>query len=125
MKKILIIFVFFIAFNVYANANWQHVGEAITGEIYFIDRNSLQKSGDSITFWQLNNYANRDKFGHLSSKSQRTINCRTREVINRYFMFYDDINSKGKLTYSFEATDKWMPIAPETGNWSIYLSVCK
>ena len=125
MKIILIVIVFFIASSVYANANWQRIGENAAGEIFLVDRNSFQKSGDSITFWQLNNYANRDKFGILSLKSQRTINCRTREVIARWLTFYDDINAKGKVTDNFEATEKWMPIAPETMNWYIFLYVCK
>ena len=125
MNKILIIFVFFIVSNVYANSNWQRIGESATGDVFFVDRNSYQKSGDSITFWGIINYTNRDQYGNLSSKIQQTINCRTRETIDRFLMIYDDINAKGKLTSSFEAKDKWTPIPPDTVNWSIFLHVCK
>jgi hypothetical protein len=125
MNKILIIIAFLIASNVYANSNWQRVGESATGNVFFVDHNSFQKSGDSITFWGIINYKNRDQYGNLSSKIQQTINCRTRETIDRFLMIYDDINAKGKLTSSFEAKDKWTPIPPDTVNWYIFLHVCK
>jgi hypothetical protein len=126
MNKILIIIAFFIASNVYANANWQPVTESVTPrDAFLVDRDSFQKSGDSITFWELRNYANRHKNGVLSLKLQRTINCRTREVIDRWYMSYDDINGNGKLTSNFQATDKWTPIPPETVNWYIFSYVCK
>ena len=82
-----------VSVNAYANSNWIYLATSNSGTVTFIDKNSMQKSGDSITFWILDNFAQRAEFGDLSAKKQRTINCRTRETILRYIMTYDDINS--------------------------------
>ena len=125
MKFLFTIFAFIVSINAYANSNWVHITNSNTGDVFFIDKNSIQKSGDSTTYWRQTNFPKRDKYGHLSSKTQSTINCRTREIINRYIMVYDDINNKGKLTYSFDPKDSWEPIAPDTVNWTFLENVCK
>ena len=127
MKKILLIAVYLlINFNCYANSNWIYVAKSMDDENnFFIDINSTQKQGDSITFWILNNYKERDKFGDLSSKVQQTINCRTREIIHRYFFYYDDINNNGRLTNSNGLSSSWYPISPDSVNWTIFKFICK
>ena len=114
-----------VSVNAYANSNWIYLVTSNSGTVTFIDKNSMQKSGDSITFWILDNFGQRAEYGDLSAKKQRTINCRTRETILRYIMMYDDINSTGKLTLSFVPKSSWEPIAPDTVNWSLLEYVCK
>jgi len=125
MKKILIFFVIILsAFKIYASAKWVLVEYNNDNDVFFIDSNSIQKSGDSRTVWQKVNYSKRDSHGDLSSKIQRTFNCRTRESINRHLIFYDDIDNNGQVTSSAKATLGWEPISPETANWTIYKYVC-
>ena len=126
MSKKLFLFSLFFSITAYANSNWMFVIKDAPGNIVYIDNNSIQKSGDSITFWVRTNLIERDKFGDLSTKIQKTINCRTREIISRHYMFYDDLNNNGKLTQNTSVTDsKWNPIAPDTVNWEMYKYVCK
>ena len=124
MKKILIILSFWISVYANANSNWQFV--AVNDDsTYLIDINSIQKSGDSVTFWNRENLKQRDKFGNFSYKCQDTINCRTRERISRYIMAYDDLDNNGKLTDSFIASNaKWNPIPPDSVNWELMKIVC-
>jgi hypothetical protein len=125
MKKFVFIALFFLSITSHASTSWILVAETSSGDQIFIDRNSIQKSGDSRTFWVLSNFKER-KEGDLSSKVQRTINCRTREMIGRYYMFYDDINNMGKLTNNINNDKgKWDPIAPETIGWDFMIFVCK
>jgi len=124
MKKFYLLF-FLIAFNSYAQSNWVYVTSNTYGDYFFVDRDSVQMQGDSVTFWTRRNYKQRDKFGDLSSKIQLTINCRTREIIMRFSMFYDDIDNFGQLTQSRKSSDSWAPIAPDSVNWSIYIFLCK
>ena len=114
-----------VSVNAYANSNWIYLITSNSGNVFFIEKNSIQKSGDSITFWLRRNFEKRDEYGNLSSKSQITINCRTREIIRRYITMHDDINNMGKLTYNFDPKDSWDPIAPDTVNWSFLEYVCK
>ena len=126
MKKYIMILLMLAAFNVNASSNWMFIDKNSTGSSFFVDRNSIQKSGDSRTYWTLRNFAERDSDGDLSSKVQRTINCRTRELIMRHIITYDDLNNNGKLTFSGPPTNsKWEPIAPDTINWSFMEFVCK
>ncbi len=115
------------AFNINASSNWIFVDRTSTGSSFFVDRNSIQKSGDSRTYWTLRNFTERDSVdGALSSKVQRTVNCRTREIIIRHIMLYDDLNNDGKLILSGpSANSKWEPIAPDTLNWTLMEFVCK
>lgn len=126
MKKL--IFILFLLCPILSNAaNWVDVGNSSGGASFFVDRESINRSGDSLTFWGITNYPSRSTYGDLSSKTQRTINCRSREIIYRYYMFYDDLNAKGKLTKSYPAdnSEKWEPIAPDTMNDVLLKVVCK
>ena len=114
-----------VSVNAYANSNWIYLVTSNSGTVTFIDKNSMQKSGDSITFWILDNFGQRAEYGDLSAKKQRTINCRTREKIMRYSMYYDDINNTGKLTSNGDVKDSWTPIAPDSVVWSQFVFVCK
>ena len=125
MKRVLIIALLLGALGARANSNWEFVTISVDNDIFYVDRNSYQKSGDSITFWQRDNYGERDKNGDLSSKSQSTINCRTREHIRRFLMTYDDIDNKGKLTYSAVSKDSWKPVAPDTIKAAFMRHICK
>jgi hypothetical protein len=126
MKKFLLVIIFLmITFNSYAQSNWVYVTSSSIDDDVFVDRGSIQTQGDSITFWSRMNYKQRDEFGDLSSKVQFTINCRTREVIMRFSMFYDDIDNGGKLRKSNKTSDSWSPIAPDTVFWGLYKFVCK
>ena len=111
--------------NAQANSSQAYVGANVNKEEFYIERNSIQKSGDSITFWARRNFLERTKYGDLSEKVQRTINCRTREIILRHIMIYDDINNNGKMTSNFNAKDEWEPIAPDSMNWVLLKFVCK
>ena len=124
MKFFFIIFSFILNIKAHANENWTYVTTSESG-IFFIDKNSIHKSGDSITYWHRRNFAKRDAYGDLSVKVQSTINCRTREAIDRYYMLYDDINNNGKLTLSFEPKSSWIPISPDAAIWFFFVFVCK
>ena len=106
-------------------ANWVYVEQSVNGDVFYIDKSSLQRDGDSVTFWTRINNKERTRLGDLSSRIQETINCRTRESIMRYVMTYDDIYNRGRLTDSFNPMRKWEPIPPETILWEKMLFVCR
>ena len=127
MKRFLVFLISCIfIINAYANSNWVRVGANNEGDTYFIDTNSIQKSGDSQTFWTKSNYGVRSSYGDLSTKVQRTINCRTRELITRHFISYDDTNNNGKITSNFSASNQnWNPVSPDSVMWGFYSFICK
>ncbi len=108
-------------------SNWVFVTKNKAGKSYFIDTQSIQKSGDFVTFSDKVNNASRDEFGDLSSKNNVTINCGTKELNFRYHATYSEIDNQGKPTSTFAAPDSktWQPIDPDTENESLMKFVCK
>lgn len=125
MKKLLILPILLFSLSSFASSKWDFVTANMDGDMYYIDVNSYQKSGDLITYWRFRNYGGRDEVGDLSSKSQYTINCRKREIIGRYLITYDDLNNNGKITASFALKNSWMPIPPDTIFWEFMKYICK
>ena len=126
MKRILLSSVIILsAFNIYASSRWVYITADTNNKDFFIDANSITQSGDSYTYWTKVNFEKRDADGDLSTKSQFTINCRTRELILRYYVFYDDIDGNGSIRISRKATGSWEPIVPESVNSAYYSYICK
>ena len=124
MKKLL--FIVLMTPLLASASNWVYVDKNSYGDAFFVDSQSTQRSGNSVTFWEKVNYGTRGKYGDLSAKLNSTINCKTREKINRYSMFYDDLDNTGKLTTSGATTsEQWEPIAPDTITEGIMKFVCK
>jgi len=95
-------------------AKWMPIGTS-GGDAFFLDTDSIQTSGDSVTFWYKRNYGERDRHGDLSSKIQVSINCARRDTITRYGLFYDDTNNKGKVTSQEQSKGgQWSPIPPDS-----------
>lgn len=127
MRKLVMTLVLtFISIASNANSRWIFVVESSSNDIYFIDHNSFQRNGDSVTFWFRENLNERTKSGVLSSKIQKTINCKRQEIIGRYYIFYDDVDNYGRITSSSVAIEPvWEPIPPDTVNWKLFEVVCK
>jgi hypothetical protein len=125
MKRILLFSVIILStFNTYANTQWVLIGINEINHVFFIDADSIQKSGDSSTYWIKNNFPQRGRFGDLSLKYQETTNCRTRERTFRYMISYDDIDNNGKITNSGNLKAEWTPIPPDSVSWAVYKYVC-
>jgi|LakMenEpi03Aug12_release.lakeMendotaPanAssembly.Ray.scaffolds.fasta_scaffold1024005_1 hypothetical protein len=109
----------------YAN-NWKSVANSADGEsMYFVDIEFLQKSGNTRTFWLLENKSKRDKFGALSTKENLSVNCVAKDIKQIYLSSFDDLGGNGKVISSFPVKGDWVPIAPGSINASIYKFVCK
>jgi len=106
-------------------ANWVSVTVSSIGDEFFVDKSSLQRDGDSVTFWAKDNYGERTTQGALSAKVQETVNCRRREKIMRYYINYDDKDNRGRVIVSGNPEDKWRPIPPGTVAWDVMQFVCR
>jgi hypothetical protein len=125
MKKI-IFYIFLIIPTLSYASNWVEVTKNAEGSSSYVDGQSIKRTGELVTFWSMLNFATKTKQGDLSFKALSTINCKTREIINKYFYFYDDWNGNGKATASFPNNDnQWQPIAPDTVNERLLEAICK
>ena len=91
---------------------------------YLVDTQSIQKNGNSVTFWYRINYKTRDKYGELSVKVNGTINCKTKESQDNYAIYYDDLDNNGNITQSLSPKKYWTPIPPDTVFEGVMKFVC-
>ena len=124
MKKIILI-TFFMFVSFAHASNWVLVTESVSGESFFVDKQSIVYSGNEVSYWQKVNYTTRSKKGDLSSKENWSVNCRTRESNLTYLITYSDVNNNGTMTDSFKVPTDWRPVSPDSVSSTILKFVCK
>lgn len=105
-------------------AEWILIGENVDQDRVFLDMASIQRNGDSVTYWTKTNFSQRRRTGALSTMEQATMNCRRREVIDRYLILFDDVDHGGRQIASGEPRSAWKPIAPDTVRWAEMEFIC-
>ncbi len=114
MKKLFVICGIFFSIGVFAAAEWLDIGTNRSNDRFFIDVNSIERSGDSVTYWVKLNYAARGADGSLSSKTQYIIHCQARQFALRYIIRYDEPDNIGRILVAREDKGSWSPIPPDT-----------
>ena len=104
-------------------ANWNFVDKK-SGDSYFVDINSLKKTGNSVTYWMKVNFNKRDKAGNLSTKLLMSVNCRTRENTVREITTYDDEDARGLITLDVRVDANWEKVDRDKINLSQYNFIC-
>jgi hypothetical protein len=125
MRKLLFICGIFFGTSVFATAEWIDIGTTRSNDRFFIDVNSIERSGDSVTYWVKVNNAARDADGTMSAKIQQTINCRHRQFVSRYIIAYDELDNNGRILVARETKRSWSPIPPETMIYSHSQLLCE
>lgn len=125
MRKLLFICGIFFVTSVFATAEWINIGSNRNNDRFFIDVNSIERSGDSVTYWVKVNNAARDANGSLSSKDQYIIHCQARQFAPRYLISYDELDNNGRILVARESKNSWSPIPPDTMIYLHFQLLCK
>ncbi len=123
MKKLLLALIF-LPFVSYAS-NWVLISTSTAGDKFKIDTTSIDRNGNEATYWEILNYGKRSEAGNLSSKSQVTINCRTKEFNTKFAQVFSDYDAQGTLNFQYTPTSTWTPIPPDTSYETVMKFVCK
>ena len=95
--------------------DWKVVsGETDSEFRYFVNTSSIERKGDTVTFWIRNNYVTRGSSGELSAKNRVSINCVRSEWTFRHVSLYDDIDAEGMIVLSRDMPSDWHSISPKT-----------
>lgn len=127
---LIVLFTFAIPFGHAQDNRWELVETASnngTNITLYIDKLTIQRVGNEVTYWDKRNYDKEDKFGNRSGKANKVINCKTREVRLKFFAGYSEVDNKGELRFSSNASgDNAMntPILPDSVDESFYYRVC-
>ena len=57
-------------------ADWKQVDESSTGNIYYVDFNSIKERDGFVKFWRLTDYSEPNKSGILSTKAYNQVDCK-------------------------------------------------
>ena len=120
MKKLLLFLILtFTTLNVHAE--WLLIVESENGHKYYVETDSVKYNGKLVSYWQLDDYLNKEK--HTSTKNKKQNNCTTDE-----FKIDSQIDYSGKMgggdVIEMKQGGPWKPIVPETVGEILHKFVC-
>ena len=124
MKKLLLLML--LVSNMAFGATWHMVTTSISGDQFYVEKESITRNGNEVNYWIRVNLAKRDKSGYLSTKENYVVNCKTREQQIKYLILFSDFNNKGSIIDQFNYSKiDWRPISPDSVINTIFQYVCK
>ena len=120
MKKILFIL---LIISIPAYADWIKLASSTDGDMY-IESNSIRKNGNSVLFWSLQDYKQKNELGDLSMKLKQEINCKEETIKIISLVSYSRNMGLGNVNLSGNASREITHIPPGTLNEEIYKFVC-
>ena len=120
MKKILFIL---LIISIPAYADWIKLASSTDGDMY-IESNSIRKNGNSVLFWSLQDYKQKNELGDLSMKLKQEINCKEETIKIISIVSYSKNMGLGNVNLSGNASREITHIPPGTLNEEIYKFVC-
>ena len=117
MKKLLIFFIFLFSriLNAFSSdLECEQVLKTNEGNIFFIDKNSINKKGDKIFFIKMHEYSDYNDYGEKSSIIHHEVDCK-----NLKFKYLTDFYFKlpmGKREPSFVGNEEsdWIEVKDNT-----------
>ena len=97
-------------------AAWTKVTKsAVVGVTVYADHDTIQKSGNKLNIWTLNDFKvmqEVDGVKYLSIKTQEEFNCDNGQTRSLMHVAYSGNMENGQIVNSYEKTDTWRPVKP-------------
>lgn len=102
-----------LAISLPAGATWTFVDG---GEGYerYIDRDTIDREGDLVRVWEVDNNAVADASGVLSLRSRTEYDCSSRRYRVVHLSGHTREMTDGDVVFSNAVSGEWRPVAPET-----------
>ena len=127
MKK-LIVFIFLnFLMTSNANAEWKKIASNTNGDVMYIDKKTLKIVNNTRYILIMLDYVNPSKFGDLSSRSYRAINCNNmmwKDLVKDYFTLplAKGNTSDGSGTIK---NPEWKYSTPDSLGGGLHIKVCE
>ena len=123
MKTLLTLFVLLFSSSVLGE--WVEFGTSERGGKYYVDMDSIFKSG-YLFFWQMEDYNNvPDNYGDLSSAVLIMGDCKLNRVKTLTYMWYKEPMGKGIPEQEDSANKDWKYPSPETIYFILLNQLCE
>ena len=106
-------------------AKWIEVSRDVNGNAYYIDDETIRKRDGYTFIWELENYSKPNKFGDLSGKRYRQVDCNAFRFKYLTHVMYLKTMGNGTPSITINEPDKdWRYAPPRTVNERILKVVC-
>ena len=109
-----------------SHAKWTDMGSTVNGRNFYVDFTRVQVNNGYVYVWVIDNYLKPDKWGDMSSKILREINCtvpRKFRIISAYF--HTQPMGEGNPSETYNSPQDWEYPPPESMIEGILRTVCK
>jgi Surface-adhesin protein E len=110
-----------------AYAEWVEIAATDYGMTVYVDPDTIRHEGNLVKMWELFDHKTTQTIGvglFMSLKDQREYDCtKGRFRVVTFTQFSGNMGS-GKLGYSNSDETKWIPVAPQTMNQTLWKFAC-
>ena len=106
-----------------AAAEWTSIAENPDGDQFFIDLATL-KIGTRSKAWFMTNYSARTKYGDLSDKSLREVDCSEGKIRFLAGRFYTEPMGLGSVRISYDEPSAWWYVTPMAVEAKMFRIMC-
>jgi hypothetical protein len=129
MKTLLTIttLVFTLMFSSPSFSDWTKVDEDVKGNAFYVDFERIRKVDGYVYYWDLSDYLKPIKYGILSAKVYRKVDCKLFQFKDLIFSFHKEPMGRGSQESDYDyspKTPEWRYPSPNSSGESILKSVC-
>ena len=123
ISLLLIIIVLFTSKS-FSEFNWKKVGENTSGTVFYVDKGSVKRIGNTIYFFSMMDYAKPNN-GVLSTRIYQEGNCDNYSFRYLKDFYYDQPMGNGKILQQIDEVGEWTANVPGSLNETVFDFLCK
>ena len=130
MKKLTLIFTLLfstVMFSSPSYAEWTKLNVTGIGNTVYINFERIRKVDGYVYYWDLSDYLKPIKYGILSAKVYRKVDCKLFQFKDLIFSFHKEPMGRGSQESDYDyspKTSEWRYPSPNSSGESILKSVC-
>ena len=122
MKTLLTFFVLFFSSPLFAD--WIFFKKNSDGNSFFYDDKTIIRNNETILFWTLVSYKEKDEFGDMSAIVYTELDCSTIRFKWLDSTYYNQPMGKGNINANFPS-DEWVYAQPNSVGNRLMNHICK
>ena len=128
MKKLILIFTLIFSIIIFSSpsyAEWTKMGRTMKGDTFYLDFKTIRKHDGYVYYWMLNDKLKPSKYGDLSIKYYRQVDCKLFRFKALSYSFYKEPMGTGNAQVIHSKKKNWKNPSPNSINETIQKEVCR
>jgi len=110
-------------------AEWSLITTSDSGDTYYIDIETIRKSGGFIKVWELNNFSEKRNLANIqgvnSTRYRTEYDCKNERLRYLTLSAHSELDAKGKVLAQESKEGDWVELPPNTTGRLNMKMVCK